>query len=47
VVMGFALLLTGIGLLVLTLGPLRLLVGDDRRRDAKTSVAAGKPVAQA
>jgi uncharacterized membrane protein YedE/YeeE len=36
VVMGIALLLTGIGLLVLTLGPLRALVGEDRRRkDAK------------
>jgi uncharacterized membrane protein YedE/YeeE len=32
VVMGIALLLTGIGLLVLTLGPLRALVGEDRRR---------------
>jgi hypothetical protein len=36
VVMGVALLLTGIGLLVLTLGPLRALVGEGRRRkDAK------------
>jgi uncharacterized membrane protein YedE/YeeE len=32
VVMGVALLLTGIGLLVLTVGPLRALVGEDRRR---------------
>jgi hypothetical protein len=32
VVMGVALLLTGIGLLVLTVGPLGRLVGEDRRR---------------
>jgi hypothetical protein len=40
VVMGFALLLTGIGLLVLTLGPLRALVGqEDRRRKSEKKVA--------
>jgi len=33
VIMGVALLLTGIGLLVLTLGPLRSLVAEDRKRD--------------
>jgi hypothetical protein len=33
IVMGFALLLTGIGLLVLTLGPLRALVTEDRKRE--------------
>src|SRR4051794_6771354 len=34
VIMGFALLLTGIGLLVLTLGPLRNLVGERKRKSA-------------
>ena len=33
IVMGLALLLTGIGLLVLTLGPLRALVTEDRKRE--------------
>jgi hypothetical protein len=33
IVMGFALLLTGIGLLVLTLGPLRVLLAEDRKRE--------------
>jgi hypothetical protein len=33
IVMGIALLLTGIGLLVLTLGPLRTLVTEDRKRE--------------
>jgi hypothetical protein len=38
VIMGVALLLTGIGLLVLTLGPLRALVAEDRKRkEAKVS----------
>jgi hypothetical protein len=39
VIMGFALLLTGIGLLVLTLGPLRAQVSVRRRREDSAVVA--------
>jgi hypothetical protein len=39
IVMGFALLLTGIGLLVLTLGPLRVLLAEDRKRKPEPSVS--------
>ena len=44
IVMGFALLLTGIGLLVLTLGPLRLQISERRRREDSPVVTV--PVAQ-
>jgi hypothetical protein len=43
-VMGLALILTGLGLLVLTLGPLRLLV-EDRRRTGKARVGEPAPLA--
>jgi hypothetical protein len=44
IVMGFALILTGIGLLVLTLGPLQALIGD--RRKHKESPIATVPATQ-
>ena len=39
-IMGVALVLTGIGLLVLTLGPLRALVGEEERRRKASAVSA-------
>jgi hypothetical protein len=44
IVMGFALILTGIGLLVLTLGPLQALIGD--RRKHRESPIATVPATQ-
>jgi hypothetical protein len=45
IIMGFALILTGIGLLVLTLGPLRVLLGDDRKRKDSPIVTVPAPQA--
>jgi hypothetical protein len=46
IVMGFALLLTGIGLLVLTLGPLRVLLAEDRKRESREPRAPVVPAVQ-
>jgi hypothetical protein len=43
IVMGFALILTGIGLLVLTMGPLRALVSEGRRRKEPTVSSVPAP----
>jgi hypothetical protein len=47
IVMGVALLLVGGGLLVVALGPVRLMVAEDRKRDASRKTATAVPATQA
>jgi len=47
IIMGFALVLTGGGLLVLALGPVRALVTEDRKRKVPKTASGAVPAAQA